>query len=154
MDEKTLDQVTLSVESQVEMEEVKPLKNDENYVVADSDVPLLENEDDDSNAKIVFGSTRSRKSSSSDSSSSSSASPPTTDSSSPDTTDSDEGFEAILSSTKDQGVHIANEIQSSFVARAELEPESGYETFDSAPNVSISFQVNFKPDFLVSVSAE
>ena len=136
-----LDQVTSSDESEVEMGEVKPLKNVESHAVVGSDVPLLENENDASNTKIVFGSTRNRRSFSSDSSSSSSPSPPTTDSSNPDSTDSDEEIEAIVSSTKDQEAYIVNELQSSFVARAELEPESGYETFDSVPNVSFQFHL-------------
>ena len=97
-----------------EMEEVEPLKNEE-CVVTTSDVPPLEDEDE------------------TDSDPPRSQSPPTSDSSLE--LDDQSEIDVFLAGSK--GTKNMNELQSSFVVGSALEPESGYETFDSAPNVSL-----------------
>ena len=142
-----LDQVSNESESTVEMEEVEPLKNEEvapskdeeTVSVVDPDMPRLENEDEDQPVPFSVSQPRPIRnfgtpSDNSGSESSSSHSPPTSTSSSSND-EVDETLDSLIPCMQEER---DIELNSNFVQAVDFEPESGYETFDSAANVSLN----------------
>ena len=137
MAESNLDQVSDENLPVVEMEEVKPLKNEVAQVIADPNMPDLENEELDD---IIYVPDQDRTSGSSEtSSSSSSCDPPTSTSSSSSGMSDLEEIENLPKDLNNQNNVI--EVYSSFNEDADLLPESGYETFDSVSNVSSTMMI-------------